>query len=144
MLSNCGAGENSWESLKLGGYQVNQPQRKSTLNIHWKDWCWIYSGHLMQKAKSLEKTLMLGKIEGKRRWWQRLKWLDSITDSVDMNLSKLREIVEDRVAWHVVFHGVAKIWTQLSNWITTNNLCSFSLYEINLFFKVFLPTSGHS
>ena len=130
--------------LELQGYQINQPQRKLTLNIHCKDWCWIYSGHLMQRADSLEKTLMLGKIEGKRTWWQRLKWLDGITNSVDMNLSKLREIVEDRVAWHVVFHGVAKIWTQLSNSTTTNNLCSFSLYEITLFFKVFLLSSGHS
>ena len=76
-----------------------------------------YFGHLMWRADSLEKTLMLGKIEGKRRrGWQRMSWLDSITDSTDMNLSKLWEIVEDRGAWHTTLHGVTKSRTQLSNW----------------------------
>ena len=66
----------------------------------------------MQKAKSLEKTLMLGKIEdNRRRGQQRMRWLDSITDSVDMNLGKLQEIVRDREIWHVVMHGVTKTWT---------------------------------
>ena len=68
-----------------------------------------YFGHLLQRADSLEKTLMLGKIEGKRRReWQRIRRLDSIIDSMDMNLSKLREIVEDRRDWHATVHGVAK------------------------------------
>ena len=74
-----------------------------------------YFGHLMQKADSLEKTLMLGKIEGRRRGRQRMKWLDSITDSMDLYLSKLWEKVEDRGAWHAAIHGVAKNWTQLSD-----------------------------
>ena len=70
-----------------------------------------YFGHLTQRAESLEKALMLGEIEGKRRrGWQRMRWLESIIDSVDMNLRKLQEMVEDRGAWHAAVHGVAKSW----------------------------------
>ena len=75
-----------------------------------------YFGHLMQRADSLEKTLMLGKIEGRRRrGQQRMRWLDGITDSMDMGLSGLRELVMDREGCHVVVHGVEKSWTCLSN-----------------------------
>ena len=75
-----------------------------------------YFGHLMQRADSFEKTLILGKIEGRRRGQQRMRWLDGITDSVDMGLGGLRGLVIDREAWHTVVHGGAKSRTQLSDW----------------------------
>ena len=83
-------------------------------------------GHLMWRTDLLEKTLMLGKIEGRRRRGrQRMRWLDGITDSVDMSLSKPWELVMDREAWRAVVHGVAKSWTRLSNWTEERDECNY-------------------
>ena len=81
-----------------------------------------YFGHLMLRTDSFEKTLMLGKIEGRRRGWQRMRWLDGLTDPMDMGLGELQELVIDREAWHAVIHGVTKSRTRLSNWTELINL----------------------
>ena len=119
MFLNCGVGEDSWESLGLQGDPISPGWSLEGLMLKLK---LQYFGYLMGRVDSLEKTLMLGEIGGRRRrgWLGWMRWLNGITDSMDVSLSEIHELVMDREAWRAVIHGVTKCQTWLSDWTELN------------------------
>ena len=143
MLLNCGVGEDSWESLELQG----DPTRHSEGDQLWDFFEGMmlelklqYFDHLMWTVDSLEKPLMLGGIRGRRRGWQRMRWLDGITNMMHMSLGELPALVMERESWCVAIHRVAKSQTRLSNWPELNH----SLDKIKFYSREWQTNHSHS